>query len=233
MSFIDSLQERLSNLGEDIVEWTIIILVALVILIVGRWILKLVRTGIERLMGAEALNPVWEKSGVSKALEGSDQTPASLTATVANAYLMIGLLLIVARVVRLFAVADLLERLLAWVPLVLLAAVIVMISASIGNWAANLVAPFAEDKNVSWLTGVVRIGIVLFGALFALDLLEVTFAEDIVKLLVAAAGIALAIAFGVGGIDAGKQWWARHGTPDKLGSSSSGGQSNNPGQSQH
>ncbi|MCH7846100.1 MAG: hypothetical protein IH850_09750 [Acidobacteria bacterium] len=33
------------------------------------------------------------------------------------------------------------------------------------------------------------------------------------KLVVAAGGVALAIAFGVGGIDAAKEWWAKYGTP--------------------
>jgi hypothetical protein len=51
--------------------------------------------------------------------------------------------------------------------------------------------------------------------LFAMDILEIDFAEDIVKIVVAATAIAGAIAFGVGGIDAGKRWWSRYGLPDK------------------
>ncbi len=50
-----------------------------------------------------------------------------------------------------------------------------------------------------------------------LDLLQIDFAEDIVKLVTAAFGVALAIAFGVGGIDAAKQWWAKYGTPGAKG----------------
>jgi hypothetical protein len=55
--------------------------------------------------------------------------------------------------------------------------------------------------------------VIVFGLLFALDLLEVDFAEDVVKIVIASGTIALAIAFGVGGIDAAKQWWAKYGTP--------------------
>ncbi len=55
--------------------------------------------------------------------------------------------------------------------------------------------------------------ILLFGVLAALDLLEIRFAEDLVKIVTAGAGIAFAVAFGVGGIETAKQWWARYLSP--------------------
>lgn len=216
MSFWDSLQERLANLGEEIVEWAIIILVALVVLIIGRWIIRLLRTAIEKVLATKTLDPVWEKSGVARALEGSNQTPASLTASVASAYLMVALFTVIARILHLETIAELLQRLLAWIPLVLIAAIIVVISASIGHWTANLIKPFADDRGVPWLTWFVRVGILVFGALFALDLLKIEFASDIVMLVVGGVSIAMAIAFGVGGIDAGKQWWAKYGMPNTV-----------------
>lgn len=213
LSFWDSLADRLRNLGENIVEWAILILVALVVLIVGRWLIGMIRTWTEKLLGARALDPVWKRSGITKALEGGEQTPASLVASVIYAYLMVVLFLVVARVLQLAAIEALLLRLLAWIPLLLLAAVIVIIAAAVGSWSGNLVRPFAGRQGVGWLPGAVHIGVIVFGVLFALDVLNIDFAEDIVKILIAAAAIAGAIAFGVGGIDAGKRWWARYGTP--------------------
>ncbi len=61
------------------------------------------------------------------------------------------------------------------------------------------------------MPGVVRVVIMVFGAPAALDLLEIRFAEDIVKILMASGGIALAVAFGIGGIDTDKQRWAKVG----------------------
>ncbi len=98
MSFWDRLLEELKMLGETLVEWTILIAVALLILIIGRWILKWVRRIIERVLGVSWLDGVWERSGVNRALENSDQTAASITATVIYAYLMLGLVLIATRV---------------------------------------------------------------------------------------------------------------------------------------
>lgn len=213
MSFWDSLVARLQALGENIVEWAILIVIALAVLIVGRWIIGLVRVWTERLLGARALDPVWQRSGVTKALEGGEQTPASIVATIIYAYLMVVLLLIVSRILQLTAIESLLVRLLAWIPLLLLAAVIILVFAASGSWLANLVRPFAAEQGVPWLTSVVRVGVIVFGVLLALDALNIDFAEDIVKIIVAAAAIAGAIAFGVGGIDAAKKWWARYGTP--------------------
>lgn len=213
MTFWDSLVDRLRTLGENIVEWALLILVALVVLIVGRWLIGLIRTWIEKLLAARALDPIWKRSGISKALEGGELTPASFVATVVYAYLMVALFLVVARIIQLTAIEALLVRLLAWIPVLLLAAVIVIVAAAAGSWSANLVRPFAERQNVGWLPVAVHVAVLVFGVLFALDVLDIDFAEDIVKIVIAAAAIAGAIAFGVGGIDSGKRWWARYGSP--------------------
>ena len=217
MSFWDQLLKELRSLGEFLVEWAVLIAVALVVLIVGRWILRLVRRIVERVVGAGSLSGVWDRSGVTRALQSSEQTPASISGTVVYAYLMIGLWLIVTRILQLTTIEDLLERLLAWVPLLLAAAVIVIIAAAVANWTADLVRPFAADKGVPWLTWLIQIAVIVFGLLFAFDLLEVNFAEDVVKIIIASGTVALAIAFGVGGIDAAKQWWAKYGTPGVAG----------------
>lgn len=216
MSFWDNLWERLQEFGEHVVEWAILIAVALLVLVIGRWILGLIRTWLEKLLDAHFLKPVWDRSGVTAALQGTDQTAASILATIIYAYLYIGLLLVVFRILKIVTIEALLERLLAWVPLLLLAAVIVIVAAAAGNWAANLVRPFAEEQGVPWLTKVVHVGIILFGVLFALELMNIDFAEDIVTIVIAAGAVAFAIAFGVGGIDAGKKWWSRFGEPDKV-----------------
>jgi hypothetical protein len=213
MSFWDQLLEELKSLGELLAEWVVLIAIALFVLIVGRWILRWVRSIIERVVGAQSLTGVWDRSGITRALQSSDQTAASITGTIVYAYLMVGLWLVVARILRLASIEDLLERLLAWVPLLVVAAAIVIIAAAVANWTADLVRPFAADKGVPWLTWLIQIAVIVFGLLFAFDLLEVNFAEDVVKIIVASATIALAIAFGVGGIDAAKQWWAKYGTP--------------------
>lgn len=213
MSFWDQLVEELRTLGQNIAEWAILIGVAVVVLIVGRWILGWVRRGVERLLGAAWLDGIWTRSGIKGALGETDQTAASIAATIVYAYLMVGLLLVVARILNLATIENLLERLLLWVPQALLGAFIVIVAAAAADWTAQLVSPFANQRGISWLTTVVRVGVILLGVVFALDVINITFAEDVVKILLAATGVTLAIAFGVGGIDTAKKWWGKYATP--------------------
>lgn len=213
MSFWDSLWDRLVTFGETFIEWAILILIALVVLVIGRWIIRLISKLLAGFLDASILDGMWKRSGVSKALADGDQTPGSIVYTIIYAYLMVVLLLIVAGIVNLPAMQALLIRLLAWIPLLLLAAVIVVVFAAAGSWAAGLVKPFADEQNVGWLTWVVHVGVIVFGLLFAMEIVNVSFAGEIVTIIIGSATIALAIAFGVGGIDAGKQWWAKYGTP--------------------
>jgi hypothetical protein len=216
LAFWDRFVEQLRTFGDAAGEWAVLIVLALVVLIVGRWILKLVRNLIERLLGANWLDGVWERSGAKQALAGTEQTPASITATIVYAYLLVVLLLIVAGILNLVTIERLLERLLLWVPQLLLAAIVVLVAAAAAAWTAEVVRPFASERGVPWLAGLVRVAIVVVGVLFALEIVNITFAEEVLRILVAAVGIALAIAFGVGGIDTAKKWWARYGEPDSV-----------------
>jgi hypothetical protein len=213
MSFWDQLVDEFESLGQLVAEWLPRIVVALLILIIGRWILKWVRTLVEKFVNLGFMQSIFDKAGITNALAGSDQTAAGITATIIYAYLVVVLWLMVVRVLQIQTLEDLLLRFLAWIPVVLLAAVIVVIAAAVASWTADLVRPFATSKDVPWLTWVVQILIVLFGALFAMDLLQINFAADITKILTAALGIAFAIAFGVGGIDTAKKWWAKYLAP--------------------
>ncbi len=216
MSFWDQLVAEFESLGTVIAEWLPRILVALLVLIIGRWILKWIRTLIEKLLNWSFVQGIFDRAGITGALGASDQTAAGITASIVYAYLVVVLWLIVFRVLQIQTLEDLLERFLAWIPTVLLAVLVVVIAAAIASWVAALVKPFADSKGVGWLTWLVHIAVIVFGVLFAFDILEVAFAEDITKILTAAAGIAFAIAFGVGGIDTAKKWWAKYLSPKET-----------------
>lgn len=211
--FWDELTNSLKALGGDIGEWAVKIAIALVVLVIGRWIIRMIRRWVERLLELPAVGTVFDKSGLNTALAPSGRSPAKLAGTVIYAVMLLVLFLIVARILDVPEITSLLERLIAVLPLIIVAVVLVIIASAVASFVADLVRPFAEQRNVGWLTTAVRVFILLFGVLAALDLLEIRFAEDIVKIVTAAAGVALAIAFGIGGIDTAKQWWARYGSP--------------------
>lgn len=228
MSFWDRLVEEARSLGELSLEWAILIGVALLVLIIGRWIARLIRNIVVRLMDAKVLDNVWKRSGVTKALENSEQTAASITGTIVYAYLLVVVVLIAVRVLRLDTIHALLSDFLVWIPQLLLAVIVVLVAAAVANWTRELVKPFADSNNVGWLATAVYLAVIVVGILFALDIVEITFAEDVVKILITAFAVALAIAFGVGGIDTAKLWWAKHGTPTAISGGGSGGDTKPP-----
>lgn len=213
MSFWDQLVAEFETLGQLVAEWLPRIIIALLILIIGRWILQWIRKLVEKFLNWSFMQSIFDKAGITSALAGTDQTAAGITATIIYAYLVVVLWLMVFRVLQVVTLEVLLARFLAWVPVILVAAIVVVVAAAVANWTASLVRPFANAKDVPWLTWVVQILIILFGVLFALDLLGITFASDITKIFTAALGIAFAIAFGVGGIDTAKKWWAKYLAP--------------------
>lgn len=213
MSFFDRLEENFNDIGGAVADWAVKIVIALLVLIIGRWIIGKIKQWAVRLLETEAAKTVFDKAGIASALQPSGRTAPQLIGVVLGAVLMVLLWLIIANILEVDPVVDLLERLLAVLPLILVAIVLVIIAAAVGSFVADLVRPYAADRGVAWLPSAVRILVLLFGVLAALDLLEIQFAEDIVKIVAAAIGIAFAVAFGIGGIDTAKQWWGRYLSP--------------------
>lgn len=211
--FVEGVRDAFETVGTTVGEWLPKILVAILLLIVGRWIVRTLRNGVRRLLESQTAQTVFDKSGLAAALEPSKRRPAALVANIAYAFLMLLLWLIVFQILEVDPIVDLLRRLIAVLPLIFVAVALVLVAAAVANFVTELIRPFAEQRQISWLPPVVRVVIVVSGALAALDLLDIQFAEDIVKIITAAAGIAIAIAFGVGGIDTAKKWWGRYLAP--------------------
>lgn len=211
--FINGIRDAFESVGSGLGEWLPKIVVAIVVLIVGRWIVRTLRNWITKLLESQAVDTLFDKAGLTAALEPSGTKPVALVATVAYAFLMLLLWLIIFRILEIGQIVDLLQRLIAVLPLIFVATALVLVAAAVGTFVADLVRPYAEQRQVAWLPVMVKVVVLLVGVLAALDLLEITFAEDIVKIVTAAVGVAIAIAFGVGGIDTAKQWWARYLAP--------------------
>ncbi|MEX2533458.1 MAG: hypothetical protein WD360_05800 [Nitriliruptoraceae bacterium] len=201
------------SMAVTVAEWIPRILLALVVLVVGRLILGLIRRLIVKLLELSAVRTVFSRAGLTSATEPSGRSPAQLVAGVIYAVLLVALFILVFDILQLDVIVELLQAFLEWIPIVILAAVIVIIAAAVASWVSDLIAPYAQARGVAWLSSVVRVGVIAFGVLAALDVLNITFAEDLVKIVIAGAAVALAVAFGVGGIDTAKQWWARYLAP--------------------
>lgn len=228
MELWNEIVNALQSVVVSVIEWAPRVLGALLVLIIGRILLGVIRKVIVKLLGLSPANAVFDRAGLTTAVQPSGKSPAELVATIVYAILFVALWMIVFDILGLFAIADLLQRLLRWIPVVFIAAAVVLIAAAVATWVSELLRPFASARNVSWLPGIVRAGIIVFGALAALDILNINFADNLVRIVVAGAVLALAIAFGVGGIDTAKKWWERYLNPPAERNATSGAPSGGP-----
>lgn len=214
MSFWDSLRERLDAIGADIGNWVPKIIGALLILIIGLFIARLFRRITRRLLETEFVERVNDAAGIGPAMRNAGYSVSAVGATVVYAFFVLITLLLTAEALEIQTIVDLLERLIAFIPVVVVAILIVVIAAAFGRFTANLVRPWAETHNYGWLPTAIHWSIFVFGLFTAFDLVGIgRVSEDVRRAVLLALGVAFAIAFGVGGIDTGKKWWGKYLSP--------------------
>jgi hypothetical protein len=214
MSFWDTLTNRLEEIGADIGNWVPKILGALIILLVGLFIARIVRRIVKKILENDAVEGVLDKAGIGPALRSSGYSAANLGATLVYGLMAVVVLLLAATALEVQSLVDLLERLIGFIPVVFVAILLVVIAAAIGSFLADLARPWAETHNNTWVPSAVRWGVIVFALLTAFDLVGIgQVSEDVRRAVLLAAGVAFAVAFGIGGVDTAKKWWAKYLSP--------------------
>ncbi|HKZ29055.1 MAG TPA: hypothetical protein VJ482_05380 [Acidimicrobiia bacterium] len=214
MSFWDQFVEGLSEIGRGIADFTPRLFGALLILLVGWWVAKFVRNIIQKLLDRPTVTKVVDRSGVGPALRNAGYSGASILANVIYAILLLAVFLLAAQALRVPELVALLSGLIAYLPLVVVAIVILVIAAAVGNFLGDLVQPWATSRNAPWVAMVARYSVIIFGALTSLEVLGVgRVSTRIFEFTFGAFAVAFAIAFGVGGIETARKWWGKYLTP--------------------
>lgn len=218
MSFWDRLTESLKDIGTAIGDWTPKVIGALIILIVGWFIARILRNIVKRLLATKPVQGILDASGINNALEGSGYEASSLVSSIVYFFLWLFVLLLAFQALEADSIVSLLQRFLAVLPLVFIAFIVVVIAAAVGRFVAGLVEPWANANGVTWLPWLTRVGFILFGLVTALEILEIGFfVNALTTAIFGGLGIAFAVAFGVGGIDTARQWWAKYLSPSEGG----------------
>ena len=218
MSFWDNLRNSLDEFGASIGNWVPKIVGALLILVVGWFIARIIRRIVRRLLERPAITTVLDKAGIGPVLRNAGYSAASLLATLVYAILMLIVFIMAADALQVEAVVNLLDDLVAYLPLVLVAVLILVVTGAIGTFAGDMARPMSESRGMPWLSPAIRFAVVVFGVITALDVLGIgRVTNRIFDAVLATTGLAIAasvaIAFGVGGIDTAKRWWNRYLAP--------------------
>ncbi len=112
------------------------------------------------------------------------------------------------------AVSNILNTLVAYIPNVFVAILVLFLGALFATFVADIVrgaVASAKIGNPNVFAGIARWAIIGFAALIALEQLQITPAliNELFGAVVAAVAIAFALAFGLGGQDAARRWLSR------------------------
>ena len=207
--FIDGLSDGLQNAGETMLSFLPRLIGALVVLVVGWLVARLIHRVVRRLLKAVGLDGLLERAGLAERLQAVGYTATDLVARAIYWIALLVVFLLTAEALDVEYLSNILTGLIAYLPLVVVAIVIVIVAAAVGAFLAEVSTPWSQERHIRWLPATARWMVIGFGVFAALNTLKI--AEEIVNTLfvavVATVGAILVIAFGVGGISAAKEWW--------------------------
>ena len=228
MNRIEVMLEPLRVFLAQVADFLPRLALALIVLIAGWLIAKMVRFAISRGLRKVNFNVVTERAGIDGFLHDGG---IRMDATDILAWLVYWIVILAALVVGfnmlgLSYVTDLLSRVLIFVPKVLVALLILAFGAYFARFVGNAVSAYFRNihmQDAELLGNLARYAILAFVVLIALD--QVNVGGDIVRqtflILLAGVVFALALAFGLGGREWAAElldrWWPRKKRP-KMGS---------------
>jgi len=198
---LEPMRASLRQVGEFLPH----VLLAIAILIVGWLIAKAVRFAIVRMLRAINFNIVTEKAGIDQFLKqgGGNVDTVDLLGLLVYWLALLAALMIAFNSMGLTYVTDLIGRIVLFVPKVMVAVLILAFGAYFARFVGAGVTAYCKSVGISDADLLGRLSlyaIIVFVVLIALDQLGL---GDIIRetflILIAAIGLALALAFGIGG----------------------------------
>lgn len=179
---------------------------ALAILIVGWIVAKIIKGLVNRILAVIRFDVIAEKAGVSSVLNkgGMKLTARQMISGLAYWLVMIMVLVTVINALGLTAASQIFERLLAYVPNVIVAIFILVLGMFLGNIVSGIIRTIASNANLprpQMLGNISQWAIVIFAV--AVSLVQLRIAPLLVvqtfSILFGGICLALALAFGLGG----------------------------------
>ncbi|HEX6481996.1 MAG TPA: hypothetical protein VF043_24395 [Ktedonobacteraceae bacterium] len=211
-----SIFNALSNAVNLILTFIPRVIGFLVILIVGLIVATVVakavtfllrKVGFDRMANRVGLNRFEQRMGVS-------MDPAGLLGKIVYWFLILIFLVPATDALGLPSVSNILNTLVAYIPNVFVAILVLFLGTLAATFVADLVRGATATANIgnpSIFANVARWSIIGFAALVALEQLQIAPAliNELFGAMVLAAAIAFGLAFGLGGQDAARRWLAR------------------------
>ena len=211
---LNSLEQSMTNLWIGIVSFLPQVVIAILIIIVG-WIIGGIVSGIvQKLFKMFRLDTALDKAGVDDLSRkaGYNFAPAKFTGSLVKWFIILAFTVVALDVLGLQQVTVFMrEVVLGYLPKVLAALLILFAGVIVASMAKGAIVAFLRAtsvKRVEWFGSVAYYLVIAFSVMAALNQLEI--AAELVQILFAgvvfALALAFALAFGLGGRDAAKQY---------------------------
>ena len=185
-----------------------ILIGALVILIVGWIVAKIIKGLVNRILAVIRFDVIAEKAGVSNILSkgGIKLTARQMISGLAYWLVMIMVLVMVVNALGLTVASQLLEGLLAYIPKVIAAIFVLVLGMFLGNIVSGIIRTTASNANLpkpEMLGNISQWAIVIFAATISLVQLGIAplLVASTFNILFGGICLALSLAFGLGGKD--------------------------------
>ncbi|UCC85746.1 MAG: mechanosensitive ion channel [Anaerolineales bacterium] len=194
-----------NRIASDIMAWLPALASALVLLILGWVVARLIQAFLAGLLRRIGIDRLAERAGATHILaeSGFDPSAANLIARLVYWLVLLVFVLAAAESLGLRGVADTFGGLLAYLPNVLAAALILLLGSLVARVVGDAVGALATQSGASAgpIVGqAVRYALLTFVVILALEQLgvETTLLTTVAIALIAATALALALAFGLG-----------------------------------
>lgn len=209
----NAIESSFVNIFQGAIEALPAIILALLLFILGLFVGSFVGKGVKELLNRIGLNKVLRNKEIERASKraGYDFNLSSLVAFLLKWFLIIVFTVAALQVLGLAEIEQFLTQVVAYLPQLIAAVIILLIGAVLGDFLENVVeasARTAHVKSASVLGMVAKYAIWVFAAIAALSQLGIAqyFLQTFFTGIIIAAALAFGLAFGLGGRDAAARY---------------------------
>jgi small-conductance mechanosensitive channel len=213
MNWNELIAEPVRQMLTKILAYLPILLGALIILIVGWIVAKLIRRAVDLLLKAVRFDAMADKTGISEVLRKGD---LNITAREVISGLVYWLIMIMVLVMTVDALglpkaSDILASLFAYIPKVIAALLVLVVAMFLASFVSGIVRTAAGNANMpkpEMIAGISRWAIIIFAVTIAMEELGIAplLVGTAFNIILGGVVLALALAFGLGGKDAAAKY---------------------------
>ena len=197
---IQALQDALQNALSTIVGYVPQLIAAVVILIVGYLVAKLLQAVVRRVLQSIGFDQWMERGGIKQFFDRAqtEHTPATIIGLLVFWFIFIIAITMATDALGIPQVSAVLREVVAYIPNVIAAILIVILAALLANFVAGIIR---GATGVEMLATAARVAIIVYAVFVALTQLGIAVELTAPTFLIVLAGVvvAAAIAFGWGG----------------------------------